>query len=115
MTRTFKKHLSEPWFTLIKLGIKTREGRLNKGDFKEMSRGDIIVYVNTDFGPREVRTVVTSKRHFSTFRDYLEKEKIRKCLPGVDSVDEGVKVYFKYFSRDDEKQHGVVSIHFKVI
>ena len=28
----YKKHLSEPWFTLLKLGLKTVEARLNKGD-----------------------------------------------------------------------------------
>ena len=29
-----KKHLSEKWFTILMLGLKTVEGRLNKGDFK---------------------------------------------------------------------------------
>ena len=29
---TYTKHVSEPWFSLIKLGIKKCEGRLNKGD-----------------------------------------------------------------------------------
>ena len=29
----YNKHLSEPWFSLIQLGLKTCEGILNKGDF----------------------------------------------------------------------------------
>ena len=32
----YRKHLSEPWFSLIKLGIKTVEGRLNKGVFSKI-------------------------------------------------------------------------------
>ena len=36
------KHLSEPWFSSIKLGIKQCEGRLNKGDY--------IQFENNDFG-----------------------------------------------------------------
>ena len=34
----YEKNLSEPWFSLIKLGLKTVEGRLNKGDFKELKK-----------------------------------------------------------------------------
>ena len=40
----YTKHLSEPWFTLIKLGIKTCEGRLNKGDFSKMKINDTIEF-----------------------------------------------------------------------
>jgi ASC-1-like (ASCH) protein len=36
------EHLSEPLFTLIRLGLKTVEGRLNKGSFQEMKVYDII-------------------------------------------------------------------------
>ena len=45
----YKKNVSEPWFTLISLGIKTIEGRLNKGDFKEINEGDVIKWTNNDF------------------------------------------------------------------
>jgi hypothetical protein len=31
----YNEHLSEPWFTLISLGLKTVEGR-KKSKFKEM-------------------------------------------------------------------------------
>ena len=44
------KNLSEPWFSLIKFKIKQVEGRLNKGDFKNMEVGDEIEFTNNDFG-----------------------------------------------------------------
>ena len=37
-----EEHLSEPWFTLISLGLKTCEGRLHKHRFKDYKIGDII-------------------------------------------------------------------------
>ena len=37
-----EEHLSEPWFTLILLGLKTCEGRLHKHRFKDYKIGDII-------------------------------------------------------------------------
>lgn len=43
------EHVSEPWFSLILLGIKKVEGRLNKGRFGEMKEGDIIEWYNDDF------------------------------------------------------------------
>ena len=44
MEPKYIENLSEPWFTLIQLGLKTVEGRKNKGKFKEMKVGDIIEY-----------------------------------------------------------------------
>ena len=41
MEPKYKENVSEPWFTLISLGLKTVEGRKNKGRFKEMQIGDI--------------------------------------------------------------------------
>lgn len=38
----YLEHVSEPWFSLILLGLKTVEGRLNKGRFHDMKEGDII-------------------------------------------------------------------------
>ncbi len=45
----YTKTLSEPWFTLIGLGIKKCEGRLNKDDFAKMKKGDTIIFENNDF------------------------------------------------------------------
>jgi ASC-1-like (ASCH) protein len=45
----YTKNLSEPWFSLIKIGLKTCEGRLNKGDFSLMKKGDYIIFENNDF------------------------------------------------------------------
>ena len=61
--------LSEPWFTLIHLGLKTVEGRKNKGRFKEMKVGDIVEWTNDDFMARSVLTKITGKAEYSTFRE----------------------------------------------
>ena len=56
----YKKHLSEPWFSLIKLNLKTVEGRLNKGDFSKMNIGDTIIF-NKDFEYREIKVKYKNK------------------------------------------------------
>jgi len=107
--------VSEPWFTLIKLGIKSVEGRLNKGVFENLKIGNTIEWKNNNLGERSVLTKVTSKNVYSSFEKYLEKETLEKCLPSFNSINDGVDVYYKYFTKQDEEKYGVVAIHLEII
>ena len=107
--------LSEPWFTLISLGLKTVEGRKNRGKFKEMKPGDIIRWVNQDFMERDVFTKIVSKTEYPTFQEYLETEGLDKCLPGMPDIAHGLSVYFKYFTKEEEAEFGVVAIRLKLV
>jgi len=115
MPTEYVKHLSEPWFSLTKLSLKKVEGRLNKGSFKSMKKGDIIVFQNNDFGfDRSFKVIITSKKMYDNFSDYLRKEKLERCLPGIDTMENGVNVYYKYFSKEDEQKYKVVAIRMRV-
>ena len=112
----------EPWFSLILLGLKTVEGRRNKGKFKEMKVGDIIQWNNFNFKPRSVLTRITGKAEYPTFKEYLEKEGLDKCLPGMEKlgseklgIEHGLSIYYKYFTKEDEKEFGVVAIRMETI
>ena len=71
--KEFNKHLSEPWFSLIKLGLKSVEGRLNKGEFSKFKKNDIVVWTNNDFGNlRSVKTKIKSNVFFKWIK-FLEK------------------------------------------
>ncbi len=109
------ENVSEPWFTLISLGLKTVEGRKNKGRFKEMKIGDTVQWTNNDFGLRTVLTEIIGKAEYPTFQEYLETEGLDKCLPGIKDIETGLNVYFKYFTKQDEKEFGVVAIKLKLI
>jgi ASC-1-like (ASCH) protein len=108
----YTETLSEPWFSLILLGLKTVEGRKNKGRFKDMKVGDIVEWTNDDFMSRSVLTKITGKAEYPTFKEYLEKEGLDKCLPGMEKfgIDHGLSVYYKYYTKEDEKEFGVVAI-----
>lgn len=116
--RTHRKHLSEPWFTLVGAGAKTVEGRLAKGSFAQMAPGDVIVWYNDDWGfPREVRTRITRVTRHATFRRYLAQEGLRKCLPapGVRTLAQGVRVYRMFYPADEERRHGVLAIQLQLL
>ena len=109
------ENVSEPWFTLISLGLKTVEGRKNKGRFKEMEVGDIVQWNNNDFMPRTILTKITDKAEYKTFAEYLETEGLDNCLPGIPSLEHGLSVYFKYFTKEDEAEFGVVAIRLELV
>jgi ASC-1-like (ASCH) protein len=111
----YTEHLSEPWFTEINEGRKTIEGRKNKGIFANMTIGDIIEWYNDDNEYRSCRSIVTNIRKYNTFKDYLLEEGLSKCLPTIDDIDDGVNVYYQYYTKEDEKKYGVVAIELKLI
>ena len=60
--------------------------------------------------PRTIRTIITKKNIYNTFKEYLETEELSKCLPGILNIEDGLSIYFKYFTKEDEKTYGVVAI-----
>lgn len=112
---TYTEHLSEPWFSLITLGLKTVEGRRNKGRFKDVRIGETIEWVNDDFKRRTVLTKIVGKNEYATFEEYLLAEGLDRCLPGMKTIEDGLSVYYKYFTKEDEHQYGVVAILLKVV
>jgi ASC-1-like (ASCH) protein len=107
----YTEHVSEPWFSLILLGLKTVEGRLNKGRFGDMKEGDIIEWYNDDFEHRSITTIITQICHYSSFESYLTKEKLKYCLPSISSIKDGVNVYYKYYTPENESKFGIAAIH----
>lgn len=113
ISETYIKSLQEPWFTLIKLGIKISEGRVRKGIWKKIKRGDKIIFVNNLYGAkREFTVTVTDVTTYPDFLTYLEKEGLMNCLPGMNNMNEGVTVYRQYYSVEEEDRNGVVGIRF---
>ena len=113
--RKYSVSVSEPWFSLILLGLKTVEGRKNRGLFQQMKDGDIVEWTNDSIIPRSVQTRITGKAVYPTFIEYLETEGLDKCLPGITNMDDGLSIYYKYFTKEEEKQYGVVAIRLELI
>lgn len=109
----YEKNLSEPWFSLIKLKIKTVEGRLNKGDFANMKIGDSIIFTNDELGfKRRFKVEIKNITCYENFHEYLENETLEKCLPGIDSMEDGLIVYYKYYSKKDEMEYKIKAFTF---
>jgi len=109
------ENLSEPWFTLISLGLKKVEGRKNKGRFKEMKIGDIIEFFNDDYKMRTISVKITEKIEYNNIQNYLLGESIDKCLPGIPSLEHAFSVYYKWNTKEEEEKYGFIAIKFDLI
>jgi ASC-1-like (ASCH) protein len=125
MNSDYLEHLSEICFTLINLGLKTVEVRLNKGDYSKMNIGEVIEWINDDFNERTCFTEIVPKRscltkiiaktEYKSIQDYLNAEGLNNCLPGIPSLEHGLSVYYKYFTKEDEDKYGIVAIKIKLL
>ena len=105
---TWEKNLSEPWFSLVQFGIKKVEGRLNKGDFANMAVGDFILFTNNELGfERKFQVEIQGVTHYDSFQLYLESETLERCLPTVHNMQDGLSVYHKYYTKQDEETYKI--------
>lgn len=60
---------------------------------------------------------ITSVHKYNSFCEYLEKEKLEKCLPSIDTIEDGIKVYYKYYSKEDEDEdkYKIIAIRFIIM
>uniref|UniRef100_A0A7C9EJZ7 ASCH domain-containing protein n=1 Tax=Opuntia streptacantha TaxID=393608 RepID=A0A7C9EJZ7_OPUST len=78
----FRLHVQEPFFSQLKDGQKTIEGRCATGDYTLMQSGDLILFNNC------LMLEVQDVHHYASFVEMLEAESLEKVLPGVLSIEE---------------------------
>ncbi|KAG7575826.1 ASCH domain [Arabidopsis thaliana x Arabidopsis arenosa] len=100
----FELHVQEPYFTQLKDGRKTVEGRCAVGDYMRISSGDFILFNKC------LLLEVQDVHHYTSFSEMLRMEGLAKVLPGVESIEEGVQVYRNFYSEEKERMNGVVAI-----
>ncbi|XP_060960782.1 uncharacterized protein LOC133031317 [Cannabis sativa] len=101
----FELHVQEPFFTQLRVGLKTVEGRYAVGDYNRIESTSLILFNKC------LLLEVQEVRRFASFYEMLEAESLAKVFPGVKTIQEGVQVYKKFYSEKKEQQHGVLAIH----
>ncbi|MCG2694775.1 ASCH domain-containing protein [Candidatus Parcubacteria bacterium] len=109
----YKNHRDEPYFSFVKKGVKTIEGRIKQDLYEKLELEDeILVFNNKETD--KIRVIVKGLRTYSSFKEMLKKEDFKKILPNVDSIEEGVKIYRKFYTSEQEKEFGVIAIGVEV-
>lgn len=105
-------NVSQPWFTYICKKEKKIEGRLNKGKFSELTKNQIIYFNNND---NICKCKIYNIVKYKSFKEYLEQEGLKRTLPNVKTIKEGINIYRQYYSKDQEDKYGILAIYIKII
>ncbi|MFT4552040.1 MAG: oligoribonuclease [Chlamydiales bacterium] len=94
----------EPFFSQIKNGTKTVEGRLSRGSYRNLQVG-----MNLRFND-EVTCRVTGIQKYASFREMIEAEGIDNVLPGLTETSEAEEIYHHFYSPEDVTLYGALAI-----
>lgn len=112
--KTYHNHRQEPYFTFLKNGQKTIKGRARKEWYTLVKPGDYIV-VHNEEETDSIKTLVKRISSYSSIREMLENEPLKKMLPDIQDVEQGVKIYRKFYTPEQEEKYGMVAIEVEVV
>jgi len=110
--------LQKEYFDAVSSGTKTIEGRVPNcsvpgKNYSEMQIGEKINFVCLSTG-RELKKEVSLLQHFESAKQFLETLGLEKTLPGVKSLEEGIKIYHGFPGYEERiKNNGIYAIFFK--
>jgi ASC-1-like (ASCH) protein len=105
--------LKYKYFKLIQEGKKTIEGRIYSGPTRDLRCGDRLTFINQN---EKARCEVVAIHVYNTFREMFSKENMQKLLPGVRTIEEGVRLYESLPGYPERvKRYGVAAIHIRLI
>lgn len=111
---TYHNHRAEPYFTFLKNGQKTIEGRIKKGWYRFVKPGDHIIVYNEE-ETESVEVLVKGVRAYASIREMLEQEPFKKLLPDVETIEQGVEVYKRFYTDEQQQKFGVVAIEIEKV
>jgi len=112
-------HLADPHFDNVLNGKKIYETRVNDEKRQLIKLGDMIEFTHQTENRQSYSIVVIGIDYFNSFKDAIRTSGIKKVLPNVSTVEEGVKLYEAFphktgTFKDGAKKYGVVRFHLYV-
>lgn len=101
----FELHVQEPYFSQLRAGVKSVEGRCAVGNYNRIAPGALLLFNKC------LLLKVQKVNRYSTFSEMLKVESLSKVLPGVETIEEGVQVYRKFYDEEKEISNGVLAIY----
>ena len=77
-----------------------------------MKIGDRFNFVNDS---NKVTVQISNKTKYKTFEEYLLMEGLKRTLPNIKTIKDGLDVYYNYYTKNQEKEHKIVAIEIKIV
>lgn len=111
-------HVEEPYFSLIKNGVKPVEGRKITGKWLRIQPGDKITITHENNNSYEVR-VKKINLYLPSIGDplseYLKEETLARTLPNITDFNTAKEVYLQWSTEKEIKDLGMLGIQVEVI
>lgn len=101
------------YYDQIYIGDKTVEGRKNSKTWNKIKKNDVIkIICGEDFFYVLVTNVIPYGGE-DPLLSYLQKEGLNKTLPGIESFEEGKRIYLQWSTEKEIRENGFLGIHIK--
>jgi ASC-1-like (ASCH) protein len=109
--------IDERWINEIINGTKRVEGKKNSPKTKQLKLevGDFIKFSSPN---RIVMAKIIDIRHYEQLETYLETETLKRTLPGVNTIKDGITIYMSEpinWTQQEIDKYGVLAIEFELI
>ena len=111
MSPLHRMECDEPWFSLLRNGTKPLTGRKNTLKYQSIRPGDSIELF---CGKESFRAKVTDIKKFASVEEYFQTVSLEKALPGIKTLQEGLKIYHTWNSPDEIRQWGFIAIYIQI-
>ncbi len=107
-----KMELERRWFEEMMKERKIIEGRLWDEKRKKIKVGHVIMFVSEN---ERIFAEVQSIRLYPNFEEMIVNEGLERVLPGVETVEEALKIYRKYYGEREVYKYGVVALEVRLM
>ena len=101
--------VQEPYRSFLLNWQKTIEWRLNKWKFQKIEIWDFLEFETWE------RFLVKNKYFFDSFYQMIKEKWFEKIIPDAKNIDEAVQVYYKFYTKKQEKEFWVIWIEVEII
>ena len=106
--------VSEPWFSCIKNGTKTVEGRKATPKWLSLRPGQRVLVANSGDLQDTFYIDIVRLQRYDTLSEMFDREGLHNVLPGIGSNNEGEQVYLDFWSQSEIDEYGMVGIKVQV-
>lgn len=114
--KTIEVTLKKIYVNYIQSGAKTIEGRINSGMFKSLKIGQTIRFFYFQNQSDDAVCKVIDIKNFESFKEMLEKEDYKKCIPSAYDKHDAIRAYDNIPGyRERANKFGVIAIYLELI
>lgn len=119
MKRMYDLPVSEPWYSYIKSGVKSVEGRKKSPTWDKLQKGDYLkIKNNGEWFYAEIVNITVYDGSVDNLGNYFKGESLERTLPGIKTLTEAKNVYMTppvSWTEEEIKKYGVMALQLRVV